>query len=114
MPDILILDEPTASLDALAEQEIYDQFASLSKDKTTVFVSHRLSSATTASRIVVLEHGCLVEMGTHDQLMAARGQYFKLFSTQAKRYTGVDYEAEESENPPPSADQIYGEIQKYE
>ena len=112
--DILILDEPTASLDALAEQEIYDQFASLSKDKTTVFVSHRLSSATTASRIVVLEHGRLVEMGTHDQLMAAKGQYFKLFSTQAKRYTGVDYEAEESEDPPPSADLIYVETPKYE
>ena len=84
--DILILDEPTASLDALAEQQIYDQFAGLSWDKITVFVSHRLSSATTASKIVVLEYGRLVEIGTHKTLMAQKGKYYHLFSTQAKRY----------------------------
>ena len=84
--DILILDEPTASLDALAEQQIYDQFAGLSKDKITVFVSHRLSSATTASKIIVLEYGKLVEMGTHQTLMEQKGKYYQLFSTQAKRY----------------------------
>ena len=84
--DILILDEPTASLDAIAEQEIYNQFEALRKDKTTIFVSHRLSSATTASKIIVLEYGDLVEMGDHKELMAKEGKYYELFSTQAKHY----------------------------
>lgn len=92
--DILILDEPTASLDALAEQQIYDQFAGLSKNKITVFVSHRLSSATTASKIVVLEYGKLVEMGTHQSLMKQKGKYYQLFSTQAKRYLEQSKNAE--------------------
>ncbi len=84
--DILILDEPTASLDPLAEQEIFNQFDRLRQDKTTIFVSHRLSSATIASKIIVLEHGCVIEEGTHKELMAQKGKYFDLFSTQAKRY----------------------------
>ena len=84
--DILILDEPTASLDPMAEQEIFNQFDRLRTDKTTIFVSHRLSSATVADQIVVLEDGRIVENGTHRELMALRGKYFTLFSTQAKRY----------------------------
>ncbi len=84
--DILILDEPTASLDAIAEQEIFNQFDELRKNKTTIFVSHRLSSATTASKILVLEYGELVEMGTHAELMKLKGRYYELFTTQAKRY----------------------------
>ena len=84
--DILILDEPTASLDAIAEQEIFSQFDALRKDKTTIFVSHRLSSATIASKIVVLDGGVISEEGTHSELMAKRGTYHKLFTTQAKRY----------------------------
>lgn len=84
--DILILDEPTASLDAIAEQEIYNRFDELRKDKTTVFVSHRLSSATVADKILVLENGCLIEQGNHKELMALGGKYHELFSTQAKRY----------------------------
>jgi len=89
--DVVILDEPTASLDAIAEQEIYNQFDSLRKDKTTIFVSHRLSSATVANKIVVLEKGKLVEMGDHAELMKQRGRYYELFTTQAKRYiTPID------------------------
>lgn len=84
--DILILDEPTASLDPLAEQEIFRQFDELRQDKTTIFVSHRLSSATVASKIVVLEYGELIEEGTHRELMAKKGRYYELFSTQAQRY----------------------------
>ena len=84
--DILILDEPTASLDPMAEQEIFRQFDELRRDKTTIFVSHRLSSATVASKIIVLEYGRLVEEGTHRELMAKGGKYYELFSTQAKRY----------------------------
>lgn len=84
--DILILDEPTASLDPLAEQEIFNQFDTLRKDKTTLFVSHRLSSATTANKIIVLKDGTISEMGDHASLMAKKGDYYQLFSTQAKRY----------------------------
>lgn len=84
--DVLILDEPTAALDAMAEQEIYDQFDRLRRGKTTIFVSHRLSSATLASKIVVLEDGRIIEEGDHRTLMDKGGRYFELFSTQAKRY----------------------------
>lgn len=84
--DFLILDEPTASLDAIAEQEIYSEFEELRRGKTTIFVSHRLSSATTATKILVIERGELVEEGTHRELMEMHGKYFELFSTQAKRY----------------------------
>ncbi len=84
--DILILDEPTAALDALAEQEIFDQFAELSSGKISIFVSHRLSSAVTADKIVVLKYGTVTELGTHEELMAKGGDYHLLFSTQAQRY----------------------------
>jgi len=88
--DILILDEPTASLDAIAEQEIFSQFDRLRKDKTTIFVSHRLSSATTADKIIVLKDGEIIEVGNHKELMAQNGEYARLFSTQAKRYIEAD------------------------
>ena len=84
--DILILDEPTASLDPMAEQEIFTQFDQLRGDKTTIFVSHRLSSATVASRILVMKDGEIIENGNHSELMAQKGEYYTLFSTQAKRY----------------------------
>ena len=84
--DIIILDEPTASLDPMAEQEIFNQFDRLRNNKTTVFVSHRLSSATIADQILVIENGCLIEKGSHTELMAQGGRYFELFSTQSKRY----------------------------
>ncbi|MBQ7107606.1 MAG: ABC transporter ATP-binding protein [Clostridia bacterium] len=97
--DILILDEPTASLDAIAEQEIYDQFDSLRKDKTTIFVSHRLSSATTADVIFVLDNGELVECGPHSELMKNKGVYYKLFTTQAGRYLTENEERNLKEEP---------------
>ena len=84
--DILILDEPTASLDPMAEQDIFNRFDALRKDKTSIFVSHKLSSATTADKILVLEYGELIEQGNHQELMEAKGKYYTLFSTQAKRY----------------------------
>lgn len=88
--DILILDEPTASLDPMAEQEIFNEFDDLRKGKTTIFVSHRLSSATTADKIVVLEYGKILEIGNHSELMELKGKYHKLFSTQAKRYISAN------------------------
>ena len=87
MKDVLILDEPTAALDPLAENEIYNQFTELSRGKTTLFVSHRLSSAINADKIIVMENGCIVEEGTHTELMRLGGKYHNLFTTQANRYT---------------------------
>ncbi len=97
--DVLILDEPTASLDPMAEQEIFNQFDNLRKDKTTFFVSHRLSSATQANKIVVLEHGKIIEVGNHSQLMNLKGKYHELFSTQAQRYITPIDESDTVENP---------------
>ena len=84
--DILILDEPTASLDPIAEQEIFSQFDRLREGKLTFYVSHRLSSATTATQIVVLENGMVTEVGTHAELITREGTYHKLFTVQAERY----------------------------
>lgn len=86
MKDILILDEPTAALDPIAENEIYNEFTALCQGKTTLFVSHRLSSAVNASKIVVMEEGHIIEEGTHEELMRLEGKYHHLFSTQANRY----------------------------
>ncbi len=94
--DILILDEPTASLDAIAEQEIYSKFDELRKGKTAIFVSHRLSSAATADKIIVIDAGKVTEVGNHKELMQAKGTYYELFSTQAKRY--IESEEDIKEN----------------
>ncbi len=88
--DIVILDEPTASLDAIAEQEVYNQFDRLRENKMTIFVSHRLSSATVADKIIVLKNGEVVELGSHGELMANKGEYYTLFTTQAKYYVTTD------------------------
>ncbi len=88
--DILILDEPTASLDPMAEAEVFSQFDRLGKNRMTLFVSHRLSSATVAKQIVVMENGEVIECGSHRELMAKKGKYHRLFSTQASRYLDAE------------------------
>lgn len=98
--DIMILDEPTASLDPMAEQEIFNQFDRLRNNKTTVFVSHRLSSATVADQILVIENGNLIEKGSHRELMAQKGKYFDLFTTQSKRYVSEGTMEEHPPHPP--------------
>ncbi|HET7229717.1 MAG TPA: ABC transporter ATP-binding protein [Longimicrobium sp.] len=83
---LLILDEPTAALDVRAETELFERFLELTRDVTTILVSHRLSSVRRADRIVVVEGGRIVEDGTHDQLMRAGGRYAEMFSLQAERF----------------------------
>ena len=83
---LLILDEPTAQLDVRAEADIYDRFLELSRDLTTIVISHRFSTVRRADRIVVLDHGQVREDGNHDQLLAAGGVYARLFEKQATYY----------------------------
>ncbi len=83
---LLILDEPTAALDIYAESEIYGRFAELTRGKTTVFVTHRLSSVKMAQKILVLKDGQLIEEGGHEALLAQGGDYARMFTMQAERY----------------------------
>ncbi len=84
--DILILDEPTAALDAEAEQKIFERFQLLAHGRTTILISHRFPTVRIADHIVVIEGGRLVEEGTHESLLNANGRYAELFSLQAKGY----------------------------
>lgn len=86
--DLVVLDEPTAAIDPLEETRIYEKFAELSKDKTAVIVTHRLGSAKIADRIVVMDQGRIVAIGTHDQLMRERGKYAEMYQAQAQWYVG--------------------------
>lgn len=82
----LILDEPTASLDALAEKDIYEQYLEAAKDRTTIFISHRLASTQFCDCIYFMREGRIVEHGTHQELMKKRGEYYRMFSLQSKYY----------------------------
>lgn len=84
--DIVILDEPTSALDPLAEMEIFKLFSQVSKDKTTIMISHRLGITRFADKIIVLKDGYIVEMGTHEQLMQLQGVYKTMFEAQASWY----------------------------
>ena len=89
---ILILDEPTASLDPIAEKEMYEEYAGFSKGRSSVFISHRLASTRFCDRIVLLKDGKVAEEGTHDELIALGGEYAKLFEVQARYYReGVEF-----------------------
>jgi ATP-binding cassette subfamily B protein len=87
---ILLLDEPTSALDAQAEYELFERLRSLTRGKTAVYISHRFSTVRRADRILFLEHGRLVEQGTHEQLMRLNGRYARLFRLQASAYTGEE------------------------
>lgn len=83
---ILILDEPTAALDPLAEQEIYKKYVQMSEGKTSLFISHRLASTRFCDRIWLMENGRITEQGSHEELMEKNGAYARLFEVQGKYY----------------------------
>ncbi|MBI4783450.1 MAG: ABC transporter ATP-binding protein [Oscillatoriophycideae cyanobacterium NC_groundwater_1537_Pr4_S-0.65um_50_18] len=84
--ELLVFDEPTAALDPKNEHEIYRIFRTIAQGRMTVVVSHRLALAKLADRVVVLEHGKIIESGNHEQLMASGGQYHTMFTRQASSY----------------------------
>ena len=94
---VVLLDEPTAQLDVRGEAEIFDRILNATRQHTTILISHRFSTVRHADRICVLEHGRVVELGTHDELMAKDGRYRTMFDLQAQRFTddeeeGVTYD----------------------
>ena len=89
---IVILDEPTAALDAIAENEMYQKYNELTGDTTSIFISHRLSSTRFCDRILFLENGEIAETGTHDQLIVAGGKYARMFGIQSHYYQEEDHD----------------------
>jgi len=83
---MIILDEPTASIDPIEETVLYKQFANMTKDKTSVLVTHRLGSVKSADRILVLDNGCIVQDGSHKELISEEGMYKEMFRTQEQWY----------------------------
>jgi ABC-type multidrug transport system fused ATPase/permease subunit len=87
-----LLDEPTAQLDVRGEAEMFERILKATRKATTILISHRFSTVRHADRICVLEHGKVVELGTHEELIASGGRYRTMFDLQASRF-GDDGEA---------------------
>ena len=83
---VIILDEPTAALDPIAESELYQKYNELTKDKTSIFISHRLASTHFCDKIAFIDEGRVAEYGTHDELVAAGGKYAEMFAIQSHYY----------------------------
>lgn len=83
---VLILDEPTAALDPIAESELYNKYNDLSKDKTAFYISHRLASTRFCSKILLIKDGGIIESGSHEELLAKKGEYARLFDIQSQFY----------------------------
>ncbi|HTS70331.1 MAG TPA: ABC transporter ATP-binding protein [Terriglobia bacterium] len=92
---LVLLDEPTAQLDVRGEAEIFERILTATRRATTILISHRFSTVRHADRICVIEHGRVVELGTHDELMAAGGRYRTMFDLQASRFGGEEEEGVE-------------------
>jgi ABC-type multidrug transport system fused ATPase/permease subunit len=89
---VVLLDEPTAQLDVRGEAEIFDRILAATRHCTTILISHRFSTVRHADRICVLEHGRVIELGSHDELMALGGRYRTMFDLQAQRFNATEDE----------------------
>ena len=85
-PPVIVLDEPTAALDAISENEKYETYSTLLKNKTALFISHRLASTRFCDTILFLENGKIKERGTHDELLALGGSYADIFEVESQYY----------------------------
>lgn len=94
---VVLLDEPTAQLDVRGEAEIFDRILQATKGRTTILISHRFATVRHADLICVLEHGKVIELGTHDELMARRGRYRTMFDLQAARFEEAGFTGDEAE-----------------
>ena len=92
---VVILDEPTSALDAIAESKLYEEFDKLIGGKTAVYISHRLSSTQFCNNVAMFMEGKMIEYGTHDSLMAANGEYAKMFNIQSQYYLEEDSDSEQ-------------------
>lgn len=90
--ELFILDEPSSALDPIAETEVYKNMLAMGKDKTIIFISHRLTTTVNADKIYLFDDGKIIEEGTHEELMKHNGLYRKMFVSQSKKYIGDDYE----------------------
>ena len=91
---VVLLDEPTAQLDVRGEAAIFERLIAATRGCTTILISHRFSTVRQADRICVLEQGAVVELGTHDELMAHGGRYRTMFDLQVSRFVEVDEHGE--------------------
>jgi ABC-type multidrug transport system fused ATPase/permease subunit len=89
---VVLLDEPTAQLDVRGEAEIFERLLAATRSCTTILISHRFSTVRHADRICVLEHGKVIELGTHDELMDLGGRYRTMFDLQAQRFSATEDE----------------------
>ncbi len=96
---LILLDEPTAQLDVRGEAEIFERILKATRRATTILISHRFSTVRHADRICVLEHGRVIELGTHEELMAVRGRYCTMFELQASRFEASAEEGEALDAP---------------
>ena len=83
---VIILDEPTAALDAIAEEKSYKNFNNMAAGRTTIYISHRLSSTRFCDKVAMFDQGNIVEYGTHDELLKKNGKYAEIFNVQAQYY----------------------------
>lgn len=83
---LIVLDEPTAALDPIAENKMYLKYNELTQNKTSIYISHRLSSTRFCDKIIFIDNGRIIEEGTHDELLAHGGKYFEMFHVQSEYY----------------------------